>query len=187
MSDESAIDYGPLAGLQGTWQGDKGLDISPEPEGSEESPYFETLRFEAIGDVKNADSQVVAVLRYQQIVSRQSSGEVFHDQTGYWIWDAERSIVMQSIAIPRGVCVLAGGHWTPGADDAIEILVKADSASRDWGIIQPPFMRDRARTRAFSHELKLERDTLRYNETTQLVIYGRSFEHSDRNVLTRTA
>ena len=44
------IDYGPLACLVGTWKGDKGMDVSPEPDGStEESPYFETILFEAIG------------------------------------------------------------------------------------------------------------------------------------------
>jgi len=29
------IDYGPLAGLIGTWTGSKGLDIAPEPDGTE--------------------------------------------------------------------------------------------------------------------------------------------------------
>ena len=38
MSDDHSIDYGPLAGLIGTWKGDKGADIAPEPDGTEESP-----------------------------------------------------------------------------------------------------------------------------------------------------
>ncbi len=80
MSDP--IDYGPLEFLIGTWEGDKGMDISPEPEGSEASPYYEALSFRPIGDVENAESQVLAILRYQQIVRRKSNDEVFHDQTG---------------------------------------------------------------------------------------------------------
>jgi len=186
MSDD-VIDYGPLAGLAGTWQGDKGLDVSPEVEGSEESPYFETLSFEAIGDVTNAGAQTLAVLRYQQIVSRKSDGEVFHDQTGYWTWDADRSIVTQSIVIPRAVSVLAGGSWSPGAGDAVEIAVKARQGDADWGILQSPFMLEKARTTAFEHRLKLQGDTLDYDETTHLDIYGRTFQHTDRNTLTRTA
>ena len=40
MSDQ--ISYGPLESLIGTWEGNKGMDISPEPEGTEENPYYET-------------------------------------------------------------------------------------------------------------------------------------------------
>lgn len=102
------IDYGPLQSLIGSWRGDKGVDSSPEPEGSEESPYYETLVFTPIGDVENAESQVLAVLRYQQIVRRKSNGEVFHDQTGYWIWDAREGVVMQSIAFRHELRVADG-------------------------------------------------------------------------------
>ena len=83
-----AIDYGPLRGLIGSWKGDKGLDVAPEPDGTEENPYWETLDFEAIGDVTNAESQTLTVLRYQQVVRRKSNDEIFHDQCGYWMWDA---------------------------------------------------------------------------------------------------
>jgi hypothetical protein len=51
------IDYGPLAALVGTWQGDKGMDVAPEPDGTEENPYYETIVFEAAGDVSNAETQ----------------------------------------------------------------------------------------------------------------------------------
>ena len=40
MTDTSTntdVDYDPLAGLIGTWQGDRGMDVAPEPDGSEES------------------------------------------------------------------------------------------------------------------------------------------------------
>ncbi len=39
----SDIDYGRLAALIGSWRGDKGMDMSPEPEGTEENPYFRAL------------------------------------------------------------------------------------------------------------------------------------------------
>ncbi len=187
MSGMATVDYGPLSGLIGTWQGDKGLDVAPEPDGTEESPYFESIAFEAIGDVTNAESQVLVAVRYQQIVSRKSNGEVFHDQTGYWLWDAREGVVMQSVAIPRAVCVLAGGRWTAGAGSAVELSVAARLDDPDWGIIQSPFMRDKARTTAFEHTLRVDGDLLSYAETTQLEIYGRSFEHTDGNELVRTA
>ena len=39
------VDYGPLSKLIGVWKGDKGMDIAPEPDGTEENPYYETITF----------------------------------------------------------------------------------------------------------------------------------------------
>ena len=100
MSVIDGIDYGPLAALVGTWEGDKGMDISPEPDGTEESPYFETIACDAAGDVTNAESQTLVIVRYHQVVSRKSNGEVFHDQIGYWLWDASSGMLAHSITIP---------------------------------------------------------------------------------------
>lgn len=181
MNDQ--IDYGPLEFLVGNWEGDTGMDLSPEPDGCEESPYYETLSFTPIGDVENAESQVLAVVRYQQIVRRKSNDEVFHDQTGYWMWDARDGVVMQSIAIPRAVCVLAGGRYTD-AGLPVRLAVAAKLDDPDWGIIQSPFMREQAKTVAFRHELSVQGGVLTYAETTSLEIYGRSFDHTDENRLT---
>lgn len=183
-----AIDYGPLHGLVGRWEGDKGLDVSPEPDGAEESPYRETIEFVAAGDVANAGSQTLAIVRYHQVVRRRSNGEIFHDQVGYWLWDAATGTAAHSIAIPRAVCVLAGGRvpvTAPGAP--VVIAVRAALGDPDWGIVQSPFMRDHARTDAFRIELTIDGDRLAYAETTSLSIYGRTFEHTDRNELRRVA
>ncbi len=64
------VDYGPLAQLIGKWQGDKGLDIAPEPDDEERNAYFETITFEAIGTTTNAESQRLAGLYYHQLVTR---------------------------------------------------------------------------------------------------------------------
>jgi len=55
MSNETDFDYGPLTDLIGTWKGNKGIDIAPEPDGIENNPYYETIIFEPIGDVTNAE------------------------------------------------------------------------------------------------------------------------------------
>ena len=177
------IDYGPLACLVGTWQGDKGTDIAPDPAGQEENPYDEILRFEAIGDVTNANTQRLSALRYHQVVSRKSDRKVFHNETGYWMWDASAGVVMHSLAIPRGVCVLAGGKAAPGDRTVLE--VKAALNDKDWGIVQSPFMRDKAKTTAFSHRISVDGDRLSYFETTTVEIYGKTFEHTDANTLKR--
>ena len=71
MSD--SVDYGPLACLVGVWKGSDGMDVAPEPDDDEHNPYYETLVFEAAGDVTNAEEQVLSVLRYHQEVRRKST------------------------------------------------------------------------------------------------------------------
>ncbi len=178
------VDYGPLAGLVGNWEGDKGTDVSPEPDGKEETPYFERILFEAIGEVTNAESQTLSVLRYYQLVSKKTTKEVFHNETGYWMWDPKTDVVMHSLTIPRGVCLLAGGK--PQIDGTMVVLeVKAAVDNKDWGIIQSPFMQDNARTNAFSHRICVDGNQLTYSETMVLDIYGKSFDHTDTNTLNR--
>ena len=93
MSDNKDIDYGPLNELIGVWHGDKGLDVAPEPEAAENNPYYETITFSAIGDVTNAELQVLAAIHYRRIVQRKSNDKIFHDETGYWMWDANTGVI----------------------------------------------------------------------------------------------
>ncbi len=188
MSDSNDIDYGPLLALIGVWRGDKGMDIAPDPDGTEENPYYETLVFAPVDDdVTNAEQQVLSAVRYHQEVRRKSDNKVFHDETGYWMWDKQNSLVMQSLTIPRAVALLAGGGYEPRADAANEVVfdVAAKLDDPDWGIIQSPFMRDNARTLEFSHQLKVSGDKLSYSERTLVDIYGSDFEHTDANELVR--
>ncbi|GMQ91144.1 MAG: heme-binding beta-barrel domain-containing protein [Gammaproteobacteria bacterium] len=181
------IDYGPLKQLIGIWKGDKGVDIAPEPDGTENNPYYETISFTAIGDVTNAESQVLAAVHYRQIVQRKSNDKVFHDETGYWMWDAKNSVIMHSLTIPRGVSVLAGGVYNNEKSDDGSVILEVSAAidSKDWQIMQSPFMQQHARTTAFRHRVTVGNDRLSYSETTMLEIYGRVFEHSDENELIR--
>lgn len=186
MTDVNEIDYGPLQALIGTWTGSKGLDVAPEPGGLEESPYYETIVYTAAGTVTNASTQTLALLRYHQVVTRKSNDEVFHDEIGYWMWDPASGSVMHSLLIPRAVGLLAGGTQPDEFSARSTILdVSAALGSADWGIVQSPFMRDKASTEAFHHRIAVDGDRMMYEETTVLAIYGRRVEHTDGNELTR--
>ncbi len=187
MSDSKTIDYGPLTELIGVWKGDRGMDVAPEPDGSENNPYYETITFDAIGDVTNAESQNLAVLYYRQIVQHKSDDQVFHDETGYWMWDAAAQTIVHSLTIPRGVSVLAGGshNGKKNSDGNYRLEVSAGCENKDWQIIQSPFMRDNARTTEFHHKIVVGNGKLSYSETMILDIYGRVFEHTDQNDLIR--
>lgn len=62
-----------LTQLAGSWQGDRGMDVSPHPNGKEENSFSESIIFEPIGSVKNAKSQALAALHYHKIVNRPSN------------------------------------------------------------------------------------------------------------------
>jgi hypothetical protein len=192
------VDYGPLQGLIGEWFGDKGMDVAPDsPDGTdggeaEHNPFYETILFEPIGDVTNAQSQVIAALRYHQVVTRQSDGEVFHNESGYWMWDAGRRLIMQNLTIPRGVALVAGGvaggagsDGVVGGDAKDEFSVRAALGDADWPIAQSPFMRDHASTVEFTHRMVVSGDTLFYSEHMLVDIYGERFDHHDENTLQR--
>ena len=179
------VDYGPLACLVGTWKGDKGVDKAPEPDGEERNLFYETILYEAIGDVTNAEKQTLSVLRYHQVVSRKTNDKVFHNETGYWMWDPDTDTVSHSLTIPRGVCLLAGGKATKDENGKIEFELKAKAGDPDWGIIEAPFMRDNARTLEFTHNITVEGDSMKYAESTLLDIYGKTYDHTDINRLTK--
>jgi hypothetical protein len=181
------IDYGPLAALIGKWEGSSGVDTAPEPDGKIDEPYFETITFEAGGDLTNAKEQKLVIVPYLQVVSRKSTGGVFHHQLGYWCWDPKTGEIMQSLTIPRGFALLAGGQVPLQASygNAVTLEVKAALGDPDWGIVQSPFMRDKAKTTAFTHKINVDGDTLTYFESTMLTIYGKVFDHTDADTLKR--
>lgn len=187
MSDMNDIDYGPLKELIGIWTGNKGVDIAPEPDGVENNPYYETITFTAADDVDNAETQVLSAIHYRQVVKRKSDHKVFHDETGYWMWDAEAKTIMHSLTIPRAVSVLAGGNHNgePEENGSYILEVSANINSEDWQIIQSPFMQKNARTTEFRHRITVGNGKLSYSETTIIDIYGRTFEHTDDNELIR--
>ncbi len=184
-NESTDTDLGPLNSLIGTWSGDKGRDVSPEPDGSEENLYRETLTIEPVGDVTNAERQELLVVRYLQIVHRKSDNKAIHNEQGYWIWDAQSQTIMNSLIIPRAVCVLAGGKMTSGNGTSLNLEVAARHDDPNYGIVQQSFMREQARTVEFRRTITVDRNTLTYAQTTVIEIYGKTFDHTDENQLTR--
>jgi len=179
----SKINFGPLSGLIGVWKGNRGIDMAPEKAGLDENLYHETITFSPCTQVDNAESQVIYALSYHQIVQRKSNNNIFHDQSGYWMWDINQDIIMHSFTIPRAVCVLAGGHYKSLENGGIELKVSATLGDKDWGIIQSPFMQNNASTKKFSQTMTINNNKLEYSQMTIVDIYGKEFSHSDANSL----
>ena len=178
------IDYGPLVVLIGAWTGDRGLDVAPEPDGIEENPYYETITFEAAGDVTNAEQRTLSIVRYHQVVRRKSNDKVFHEQLGFWLWDPADDSVVECFTIPRGVSVVASG--TVARHSADEVVFEVSTDPQSSCIAQTPFMAANASTTGFSHRVTVAGDTMSYSETTLLDIYDQTgFRHVDENTLKR--
>ena len=184
MQDEKIFDYGPLTGLIGTWSGNKGKDLSPEPDGTEHNEYHETIIFTAACDLDNAEEEKLSAVHYVQKVQRISNQKVIHQETGYWLWKNGTDEVIHSLTIPRGLCVLAGGKLTTKRDKIV-FDVEASVDDKQWTISQTEFLQNKAKTKTYKQKLMLEGDTLKYTQTMGLAIYGRAFDHTDNNILKR--
>src|SRR5665213_707436 len=181
----AGLDYGPLVGLVGTWKSAPkgGVDVAPGQAGSKVgkgkpavTPYYETITYTPAGGAVNASEQQLAALYYRQQVFAKSDNKQFHDQTGYLIYDKKGQKVYDSFCIPRGVCIVAEG--APGATMTLKTQSK--------GVAETQFMLNNADTRAFSITFRLSGNTLRYEQETDLQVYGKPFSHTDSDTLKKT-
>lgn len=184
MTEPSEL--GPLAALAGTWEGDKGRDVAPSASRAVDTNLFrERMVFTPIGRVDNHE-QTLYGLRYQTTAFRIGVEESFHEEVGYWLWDATRGLVMRCFLVPRGVSVIAGGT---ARADATSFSLEAKLGSPTFGICSNPFLDEEFKTVAYTLKVTCESDVLAYEEDTVLVMKGRPepFHHTDRNTLKRVA
>ena len=190
MTDAERVALGPLAVLAGVWEGEKGSDVAPSDaegpadRGTALSPYRERITFAPIKQVEN-HAQILNGLRYTTMAFRPGRDTPFHEEVGYWLWDAHARQVMRMFLVPRGVSVIAGGAVEP---DATEFELAAVAGSPTYGICSNPFLAEEFRT--VRYELKVTvhgPDAFSYEQDTQLQLKDRArlFHHTDANTLRR--
>jgi len=181
----NGVDYGPLAQLIGKWVGNKGLDNAPDAQANPDKTAFtDEIVFTVSGPAENAEAQNLVSVQYHHVVRKLDNGCIFHDQIGHWIYEKSTNIIMHSLSIPRAVCLLAGGKYHEHNGESL-FHVKATAGSQTYGIVQSPFMLEKAKTKAFTLQLSVKGDELHYNEVMSLHIYGKDFEHTDTSTLLR--
>jgi len=187
MTDESIENLGPLAFLAGTWEGEKGGDTAPSPERKVAHTKFrERMTFEPIGRVDNHE-QCLYGLRYATRAWPDDKDEPFHEEVGYWLWDAANRQVMRCFIVPRGVTVIAGGTVEA---DATSFGLAAEAGSETYGICSNRFLDEEFKT--VRYELTItaqDADCFSYDEDTVVRIKGQSelFHHTDQNTLRRVS
>lgn len=169
----------------GKWIGQKDTDKAPDNQARvDESPFSDELTFTVAGFVENAEEQQLVAIKYHHAVRKNENGHIFHDQIGHWIYELCTNTIMHSLTIARGVVVLAGGEYKQEGTQGIfgvETLIGSDT----FGILQSPFMFEKAKTIAFKMSLKIKEDTLSYYELSSLKIYGKEFVHENFSTLQR--
>src|SRR5216684_2410357 len=121
FTEPSSIDVhtlknlGPLTEMAGIWEGSRSLDIPPKPLSAPVRQVFvEHTELQPIDPQANGP-QLLYGLRYHTHIVKPGEVETYHDQVGYWLWEPATGTIIQSLTIPRGQVVLAGGNATAAA------------------------------------------------------------------------
>jgi hypothetical protein len=180
---DTLANLGPLRRLAGTWRGKIGKDVNPKAEGPEHRDYYETIDLQPI-DPQSNGPQLLYGLRYHAHINTEDEDITFHDQVGYWLWEPDTGLIMQSLTIPRGQTALAVGK--AGPDDDV-LRLEAMRGPTDYGICSTTFLEQAFRTDSYKIEVTFNPDgTWSYVLETMLVLRGREpFPHTDRNTLTK--
>ena len=139
--------------------------------------YFKTMTFEVVADATNASDQYLTAVYYKQEVFKESTGAKFHDQRGYFIYDAKNKTVYNSFCVPRATCVVAQDN----AGSKMTLTAPAN------GVAQSSYMNKNAKTVGFTMNLEISDNKLSYSQVTNLEIYGKPFGHTDSGTLIRVA
>ena len=126
-------------------------------------------------------------MRYHIHINTPEEAITFHDQVGYWLWEPATGLIMQTIAIPRGQVVLAGG--TAQLHDNC-ISVEARRGDSRFGICSTTFLEEVFRTDYYRIDITFNNDdTWTYVTRTDLAVRGGTppFNHRDTNTLRRIA
>jgi hypothetical protein len=184
VDPDTLANLGPLARLAGVWEGRKGIDLNPKAEGPERREYLERIEMQPIDPQANGP-QLLRGLRYHIHINTPEEDITFHDQVGYWLWDAETGLVMQSLTIPRGQAVLAGGAAKP---DGSGLIVSARRGDTEYGIVSTAFLEHAFRTDFYTLDVTFNADgSWSYVSDTMLAVRGQAepFRHRDRNTLVK--
>lgn len=178
-------EFGPLAGLIGTWYGDEGVNISYDYDVKKviETRYTETATFNIVGDVTNGN-QTLWVLDYTTAAKRVGEEDVFHTELGYWLWDPARSEVMRCFMVPRGSTILAGGQ---SSANATQFDMEAKIGEEAFGVLSNPYLIEHAKCIRYTNSVSIDGETWRYEENTVMTMTatGNTMDHTDANTLNK--
>ncbi|HEV7311135.1 MAG TPA: heme-binding beta-barrel domain-containing protein [Sphingopyxis sp.] len=186
VDPETLANLGPLLRLAGVWEGTRGVDVNPKADGPETRKYYERIEMQPIDPQANGP-QLFYGLRYHVHINTREEDITFHDQVGYWLYEAATGLILQTLAIPRGQIAIAAGHAKPGDK---QLVVKAERGQTEYGICSTTFLDLAFRTDSYELTVDFHDDgSWSYVSDTMLMVKGRDelFQHRDHNRLTKIA
>jgi hypothetical protein len=185
IDPDTMKNLGPLTPLAGQWEGKRGVDRHPESYGPLEEPFVERYDLQPT-DPQTNGPQLFYGLRYHTHITRPTEIKMFHDQVGYWLWEAATQTVILTLTIPRGQVAMAAGRAAP---DAKRFELVSEFGAPSYANLANPFLDYAYRTESFRMTVTINPDgSWSYQQDTVLRIAGQAepFHHTDRNTLIRT-
>lgn len=186
VDPETLDNLGPLRRLAGVWEGERGVDVNPKADGPETRKYYERIEMQPIDPQANGP-QLFYGLRYHVHINTREEDITFHDQVGYWLYEAATGLIIQTLTIPRGQTAIAAGHAKPGDK---KLVVKATRGDTEYGICSTTFLDLAFRTDSYELTVDFHDDgSWSYISDTTLMVKGRDepFLHRDHNRLKKIA
>jgi hypothetical protein len=183
---DTLANLGPLGRLAGTFEGQKGIDVSPKAEGPQRKMFTERIDLQPIDHQLNGP-QLFYGLRYHTHILAPDEDSTFHDQVGYWLWEPATGLVLQTLTIPRGQVAIAAGH---ASADAKSLVLTARRGETEYGICSTTFLEQAFRTDSYRITVNFHDDgSWSYVLETMLLVRGRAepFLHRDENRLVKVA
>jgi hypothetical protein len=183
---ETLAHLGPLRRLAGTWEGRKGVDFNPKADGPERREYVERIELLPI-DAQSNGPQLFYGLEYRIRILATDEDATFHHQLGYWLWEPDTGLVLQTVSIPRGQVAIASGHAAPDAD---RLVLTATRGQTEYGICSTTFLEQAFRTDTYRIEVNFNADgSWSYILDTMLAVHDAEepFLHRDQNTLVKVA
>lgn len=186
VDPETLANLGPLRRLAGIWEGTRGVDVNPKADGPETRKYYERIEMQPIDPQANGP-QLFYGLRYHVHINTREEDITFHDQVGYWLYEAATGLILQTLAIPRGQIAIAAGHAAPGDK---KLTVRAERGTSEYGICSTTFLDLAFRTDSYELAVDFHDDgSWSYVSDTMLMVKGQTepFRHRDHNRLVKVA
>ncbi|GJL50535.1 MAG: hypothetical protein NPIRA01_17620 [Nitrospirales bacterium] len=129
--------------------------------------------------------QTLNALRYRTTAWPMGLESPFHEEVGYWLWDAAAKQVLRCFIVPRGIAVNAGGTAEANTKS---FTMTAEAGSETYGVLSNRYLDTHVKTVRYELAVTIHsEDRFSYAEDTQQQIYGQetTFHHTDNNTLIR--
>lgn len=178
---------GPLTPLVGEWEGNVGVDLSyhNDDDITNKTSYFERATFKPIPIQENGQQSMNGLI-YTSTAWRhgEEAMDPFHDEVGFLLWDKDRGQIYRTVVFGRGIAIQAGAKAEPRDQ---EIHFKATPGDPIFGILQNPYLLERAELKSFDSTFKFN-DNGTFTHSSDIILKlaaldGKEMHHTDENTL----